>query len=345
MRNGRGRPPGGGRGDGSRIQREARARRDRARRHLARVRSRDGEPPRSRRARKARPGALRRLLESPTRMAMGFLAAALAGGLFAASDLDRRLAGWWRDGATRLEAIAVQGNRRVAAAEIAAATGVARGQALESIDLDAVEARLREHPWLADARAATVPSGRLVVRVDERRPVALWSGDDGARWRWVDRDGVPFAEASAAEQAAWTRIVGGAGLAPEAAAPLLADAVALATEAHRRGIPGPPVVRLPDASRPDEGWQLEPRGLGLVAVLGPERARFGERLGRLARVLADESLAERRATRVDLRFSGRAFVRFAGAVPAVGEGPPRDGADTSGGGARMRDVVRTEPTG
>jgi len=308
-----------------RLEREARARRERARAHLERRRSR-----RRRRRERAREQGRRPVSlpapSAPVRRALAGGAAALA--LLAGAALGLGPPSGPGAPAARVTAIAVQGHRHLTAEAVAGATGLERGAPLRGLDAAAVEERLARHPWIRAARVGTAPRGRLLVRVEERRPVAVWEPPAQAGpARLVDAEGVAFAPASEAREGGpWPRLRGGAS----PSAQDLARAVALAGLAAERGVPAPVSVWLPDPERPERGWSLSPRDLPLRAVLGREGDRFPERLGRLALLLDEDPLRARRAARIDLRFAGRAFLSFAG-EGATAEGPSRKGPGTSGG--------------
>ncbi len=326
--------------------------------------SRDSRRPRTDRAREARGRARRRGRDRSRRHGdlQRWIAAALLTCASAAVGFVVVAGGpvvlGWVETSPDLRSIAVQGAIRLDAPTVARASGVERGARLDHLDTESVEARLERHPWIARARAAALPDGTLVVRVEERQPVA-WAADSEGSLHWIDEGGFAFARAdeSASERGALPEITGAvddeldSGL--HAGAPRLARAVALSRLAAERGIPAPVGVGLP---RPDPdadstpgsdaaGWRLRPGGLSLEAWLGEEFARFPERVGRLARLLEEDPAHARRASEIDLRFSGRAFLRFAGEAAAGGESPSPDGAGPSGDSARMRGVVRTRPTG
>lgn len=237
---------------------------------------------------------------------------------------------------TTVRAIAVQGTRRLSASEVAGASGIERGAALAELDTAGVASRLATHPWIAGARAIALPDGTVLIRIDERRPVAVAAAPDGTL-HWLDRAGRAFAPVPEPE-----RGVSGLpqirGARPDEIrsgedSPRLARGVALAELAAGRGVPGPVRVDLPGAPGADDraGWVLRPHGLDCEAWLGAEIARFPERVGRLAQLIADDPGQASQAAQIDLRFSGRAFLRFAESGASGRTGPSPDGTDTSGG--------------
>jgi len=249
-----------------------------------------------------------------------------------------------------LRSIAVQGLHRLTPDEVAATTGIERGAPVERIDVAALVGNLQSHPWIESARAVALPDGTLVVRVQEREPAA-WVSGKGVETRWVDVHGRAFAPASPAEldPELWPQIVGAGPpeLDPTQGPERLARAVALARLAVERGVPGPVRVSLPGAPGVADGagWVLWPHAPALEAWLGEDVEHFPERLGRLARLLEEDPARARQASQIDLRFSGRAFLRFAESGEAGRMSSSRNGADAGGGSVRRRGAVQTRPTG
>lgn len=176
------------RGGESTFERAARERSRRARAHLERTRQRNQS-----RARAANPWRARAWVAAAfgVSLVIGLLAGDIA--------LERALA--LRGETPRLAAIDVLGNGRLAARDVAAATGLEKGTAISDIDPAVVEARLVGHAWIADARVVGLPSGTLVVWISERAPVAVLREDGGAS-RLVDAAGVAFAPLAGAPQRA-----------------------------------------------------------------------------------------------------------------------------------------------
>ncbi len=91
----------------------------------------------------------------------GLLALAVAAFLFLQS------------GFFRLERIVVTGNKRVTQDEVVLLAGVAPGTHLYGLRLDRVAERVRQNPWVMDARVTRRWPAALVITVTERQPVAL----------------------------------------------------------------------------------------------------------------------------------------------------------------------------
>jgi cell division protein FtsQ len=271
-----------------RMERDARARRARAEHHLSKLRG--GE-------------TRRRTIAPPPRARLTLrLALCACGAAALLGACAGRLA--LRAGGDQLDAIAVRGQQRLSPAEVAAATGLARGAALSQVDATAVERALQTHAWIASAHAVRGPGGRLLVEVEERTPLAELRV--GERRYAIDAEGVAFAEFPFDEQTALPRLVasGNAGLhEPDA---LRVEAARLPERMQQLGLAQPDEVRVAAPGDP-EGVSLRLPGLAGVVVLG--RESFDARLRDLARLLESEPEATARAARIDLRFADQAVLR------------------------------------
>ncbi len=307
-----------------RIQAENQARGQRARTHLERARKRR----RSALQRAARSGRRgdRTTQHDPIRrrlvVAGAFAISVIAGAVFGWPTLDA--AGTWSAGhPVRIERIAVQGNRLLSSRDVAAATGVAPGQMGADVAPDEVGRRLREHPWIRDAQVLRLPTGKLLISIDEREPAALLAPSDEAGalgWRFIDATGTPFAHRDAPgpslldtrTSAEWPRLRGGERLADGQAHPELAAALALTRHVRAEGLAELLAardgleLRLPEPGDP-QGWVLDAgRGRPLV-ILGHDR--LIERLGRLETLLRSQTGELRGTDQIDLRFADRAILR------------------------------------
>lgn len=311
-----------------RIHVENQARGQRARVHLERARGRQRETL-LRTARSRRRGDAPQQVWAGRRriLAMTLFALSLAAGLtwaWPALDLART---WGSDSPLRIERVAVQGNRVLSSREVAAATGVRPGEEGLAVDPEAVRARLRAHPWIRDAQVMRLPTGKLLVSIDERRPVAVLApvGDgaqDPTTWRFVDESGTPFAlvvdggaETVALEDAdgrPWPRLRGGETLEDGQAHPELAAGLALAR--HLRASALPELLSAPDQvelylPRPGDpqGWILGSGDDRPLVILGHQQLL--DRLTRLETLLRSQIGDVRTATHIDLRFADRAILR------------------------------------
>ena len=257
----------------TRVERAAMARRRRALAHLERVRNQ------------------REASDSPParHLCALVLGLSLAGGVWVSSA--------WLADAT-LETISVRGAHHLSAQAIAAASGVAPGARLAALDRDSVAARLAKHAWIEEAHALALPSGRLLLGVVEREPVAVLAGEEP--WA-VDAAGSPFAPAPSVGLEALPRLVATHAVAPRE----LAQAVALARRLPELGLAAPLEVGIAAPSDP-EGLSLRLPGLVPRVVLG--REDLDAKLADLTRVLEAKLPELAGAARLDLRFRDQAVL-------------------------------------
>jgi cell division protein FtsQ len=260
----------------------------------ARHGSRRGRPPRRGAGRaRSRPAPARRLRE-------GRIATAVLGlSLLAGAGMSERVVP-----VPRLLGIHVQGNARLSDAELLAAAGVAPGAELGAVDAREVARRLAGHAWVRSARAARLPSGSLLLAVEEREPRAVLAG---ATPFAIDAEGRPFAPVAADAFPELPRIASASPAVRGEPSPALAAAVALAERLAGFGLPPAAEVSVGAADDP-RGSAVRLRGLGPRFVLGrdPDAA-----LPRLARVV-DSGLPELTlAASVDLRFQDQAVLHEA----------------------------------
>ena len=303
-----------------RIQAANQARGERARRHLerARARRRQGiaKESRSRRRATVDPTPRRRLL------AVGFFSVSAAAGLIWAWPILDVAAHLGAGPATHIERIAIQGLATLSSTEVAAATRVAPGEDSLDVDPAAVAQRLRDHPWIRDAHVMRLPTGKLLVQIEEREPVAVLAPvgeSEITTWRYVDDTGTPFAalrEGDLERAGAWPRLRGGEALADGLAHPELAAALVLQRHLRASALPGllgagdDLELRLP---RPGDaqGWTLVVGRDRRLVVLGREHLVL--RLDRLEVLLRSNVDALDGTTTIDLRFADRAILRSSSA--------------------------------
>ena len=278
-------------------------------------RARDAAPPRER----------RRRLSTPARRVLTLLGVAagiaIAGAATpAALRLGRAGAAWLRDDVLALRTLSVEGASRVPAAEVAAASGLVAGTSLLDVRPEEVVARLRAHPWIADAFVLRLPPSRVLVAISEKVPRAVALDPSGASAWLVDERGEAFVPASPEEVAHLPHLVASAGpIRPRARSEVLAQAVALERALARDGFAAPVAIELPAPG--------DPRGLALRLAETPARVLLGadgldEKLGRLARLLQARLPETAAAGTIDLRFADQAVLRS----PASSEGTPRPAA-------------------
>jgi len=219
-----------------------------------------------------------------------------------------------RGGALGLERVTVVGARRIPAAAVVRAAGIARGTPLLDVDPEAAAARVSALPAVRVARVWRLPTARLVIGIRERVPRARVAG--GGAWQVVDADGVLFPPADAEELASLPEVRASTPLPPGVPHPKLAAAVALLREAAARGL------RVAEVVAPGEETQASLRLAGVPARFVLGRGPWEEPLARMVRLLGRRPALALRASTVDLRFAGQAVLRGGGEVLGAPGGAP-----------------------
>ena len=116
-----------------------------------------------------------RLAPPPSALRQGLKLAGLwSAGLVGASAI---VALGWREVSAgdllRIRSIRVKGLARATEAEVLALSPVKAGDGLLAADVDAIEAAVRRHPWIARATVRRHLPPSLEVRIEERDPVAV----------------------------------------------------------------------------------------------------------------------------------------------------------------------------
>lgn len=205
----------------------------------------------------------------------------------------------------QIQSVSVFGSHRLPAEEIVAIAGVSAGTPLLDLDMDALEARLRAHPRLADARALRVPPRCLVVGVRERVPRALVRAGEPARLHLVDAEGRAYAPLAPGDPGELPLLRAVTPPVPGEPHAELARAVALLDALDRRGFAPPSEVTL----SPHGALHLRLRGLGARVVLTGDDADVA--LDRLVRLVGQHAREVLTARSIDLRFEDRAILRSA----------------------------------
>jgi cell division septal protein FtsQ len=280
------RPRSGRRSAPTRAERKAEARRARALSHLQRVRG--------------------QLPSGVQRHAVFTAAALLAVATGAASGVSLASGADWFGRDAQLRAISVRGASRLAAADVARATGLARSAALTAVEPASVEEQLEAHAWIAGAQALRLPTGTLLVDVTEMVPAALVSAGTPAKTWLLDADGTPFSPAGADVGGALPRLVTAGAVAPNEPNPTLAAAVQLAHRLPHFGLTQTAEIAIAEADDP-RGFTLRLDGLPTRIVLG--REDLDAKLRKLARLLAADVPEVDGGTELDRRFADQAVLR------------------------------------
>lgn len=188
----------------------------------------------------------------------------------------------------------VRGRHETAPADVLAALDVAVGDPLLFVDLDARRARLEALPWIESAAVERRLPDVLVVRLVERRPLALWQ--NAGSIVVIDRGGVTIPGVDARRFAHLPLVVGedAPGHAAELVAvlgvePMLAQRVISAQRVGGRR------------------WDL--RFDNGIAVALPAEG-WAQAWSRLAALERDQRLLARDLVRIDLRLPDRVVLRL-----------------------------------
>lgn len=217
----------------------------------------------------------------------GMLAAALA-------PLEARLTADSTALHLTVQSVEVIGRERSDRNAILAALHVHRGTPILGVDLDAAKTRLEALPWVLSAAVEReLPEG-ILVRLVERRPMAVWQHH--RRFDVVDQSGAVVADARAEDFPSLLQIVGddapaatGDLLALIAAEPELARHVTAATRVGGRR------------------WDIALDN-GIEVMLPEDGASAAWQ--RLAALDRDDHLLEREVTVIDMRMADRLVLRL-----------------------------------
>jgi cell division septal protein FtsQ len=236
-----------------------------------------------------------------------FLAAAglagFAGGTFGSPWVKEQLR---KTPGFRLDTLTVKGNRLLSEEEVAERTAVEAGESILNVDLEAVRARLLEHPLVREASVSRQLPSELLIEIEERTPAAVVM-EVGERV--VDREGfvvnVPAGDGPAGLPC-FTGIgiengrVTGEGMLD------LDDGIALARAIGAVGFPPSDEIECIDLSRGNDAVLL-PRGEGPLVHLG--RGDTYERLGRWRMIREDMASRWEAMEYIDLRAEGQVVVK------------------------------------
>jgi cell division septal protein FtsQ len=229
-----------------------------------------------------------------------------------------------------VDALAIHGASQLRPDAIAKQSGIAPGADLGTIEVGAVASALEAEPWIEHARALTLPSGTVVLAVQERVAAAIATIDD--THYAVDHSGRAFAQVSIADHPRLPRIQ--ATEAPtDAADPRFAQAITLAERLPAYGIATQATVVVPKADDA-EGFLLSLPGVPARIVLGAQEPEA--RLAPLAELMARRPDAVAMATNIDLRFANQVVLRTA---------PARDGSSQNAAARGRAKSTLGPPTG
>jgi cell division protein FtsQ len=194
----------------------------------------------------------------------------------------------------RVRTIDIQGRVKTPQALLNAALGVVPGEPLLTYSVEAARARVESINWVAAATIERRLPDTIVVRLQERRPFAVWQHD--GKFHLIDRDGQVVTDSNVAAFAKELPLVVGLGAPQEAAA--LEDALA-----------AQPTIAARVAAAVRVGsrrWNL--RLNNGIDVLLPEGAE-PQALARLVQLQKEHAILDRPLQAIDLRLPDRFVFR------------------------------------
>jgi len=206
-----------------------------------------------------------------------------------------------------INAYDISGNHEVSDIDVVALLAPEHGASILGYDVEVARNALKANPWVGDASVSKIYPNKLSIKIDERKPFALWQNEHGLQL--IDRQGLiltqfdgrkidlPLVVGKGAEKSAATMLT------------LLQRVPELAANTKA-------LIRVGDRR-----WDIET--LDGTTILLPENDVAGE-LTRFAKLERENELFGRDISRIDLRFKDRMIVKMsedaAGLVKAKREG-------------------------
>jgi cell division protein FtsQ len=211
----------------------------------------------------------------------------------------------------KVQEIFIEGRGETPGQHVLAILNVKRGTPILGFDPSAAKAELEQLPWVKEASVERRLPDTILVRIVERRPLALWQR--GGRIAVIDQDGSEIQGADPGRFAGLPLVVGDD--APEHASALLA-LMALEPDLEKRVMAA---IRV-GARR----WNLRmDAGDGVSVDVQLPEVNPGAAWARLAELERANRLLDRSVSVIDLRFPDRLIVRAVREVPPPQ--PPRGG--------------------
>jgi cell division protein FtsQ len=193
--------------------------------------------------------------------------------------------------------IHIEGRQKTPEDFLRAALGVSKGDKLLGFSLEAARRRIEKLTWVQHATVERLLPGTIIVKLEERRPFAVWQ--DGGKFHLIDHDGqVVVAQDPVKDAEAFQKLplVVGTGAAKPAAT--LLDQLAALPSLY---------TRVAAAVRVGERrWNLQLRN-GMDIML-PETGQAAA-LDRLMELQSKDDLLDRPLQFVDMRLPDRFVVR------------------------------------
>jgi cell division protein FtsQ len=209
----------------------------------------------------------------------------------------------------RVRNVLVEGRVETKSGDILAALKAERGAPLLDIDVAAAKARLEGLPWIKSAEVERQLPDTLRVKVEERKPFALWQL--GQRLSVIDREGVVIVKDNVGRFADRPLVVGEGA---ERRAAEILDLVASE----------PAISKAVDAAVLVSGRRWNLRLKGGIEVRLPEEG-MDTAWHRLARMERETRLLNKAITAIDLRQTDRVIV---GLTPEAAKAPQGPGEST-----------------
>ena len=209
----------------------------------------------------------------------------------------------------RVRNVLVEGRVETKSGDILAALKAERGAPLLDIDVAAAKARLEGLPWIKSAEVERQLPDTLRVKVEERKPFALWQL--GQRLSVIDREGVVIVRDNVGRFADRPLVVGEGA---ERRAAEILDLVASE----------PAISKAVDAAVLVSGRRWNLRLKGGIEVRLPEEG-MDAAWHRLARMERETRLLNKAITAIDLRQPDRVIV---GLTPEAAKAPQGPGEST-----------------
>ena len=209
----------------------------------------------------------------------------------------------------RVRNVLVEGRVETKSGDILAALKAERGAPLLDIDVAAAKARLEGLPWIKSAEVERQLPDTLRVKVEERKPFALWQL--GQRLSVIDREGVVIVKDNVGRFADRPLVVGEGA---ERRAAEILDLVASE----------PAISKAVEAAVLVSGRRWNLRLKGGIEVRLPEEG-MDAAWHRLARMERETRLLNKAITAIDLRQPDRVIV---GLTPEAAKAPQGPGEST-----------------
>jgi cell division protein FtsQ len=192
-----------------------------------------------------------------------------------------------------VQEVVLEGRENTPIEFIRSALGIARGDPLLGFSLDGARERLETIAWVQRAHVERRLPGRIVVRLEERRPFAIWQHQ--GRFVIIDREGRTVATEGLDQFGPLPLVVGG-------------GADRHAAELHAMVVAEPELARRVQAlvRINERRWNIRlHNGMDILLPEGAERAAI-TRVGELQR---EAAILDRPLSAIDLRMPDRLVLR------------------------------------